>query len=103
MENGRAFDANAQWFRMNLLRHTGFMVPEDVADAVVAAVTLPRGHQYRFMEVTPSAPIGALPPTFEKWGAALAAEFAPERPRARGSAVRAEDGAQLIRHACQRP
>ena len=43
-----------------------------------AAVTLPRGHQYGFMEVTPTAPIGALPPTFEEWGAALAAKFAPE-------------------------
>jgi hypothetical protein len=30
------------------------------------------------MEVTPTAPIGALPPTFEEWGAALAAKFAPE-------------------------
>jgi hypothetical protein len=29
------------------------------------------------MEVMPTAPIGALPPTFEAWGAALAAQFAP--------------------------
>jgi NADP-dependent 3-hydroxy acid dehydrogenase YdfG len=78
METGRAFDANEQWFRMNLLRHTGFMVPDDVANAVVTAVTLPPGHQYGFMEVTPTAPVGALPPTFEEWGAALAAKFAPE-------------------------
>jgi NAD(P)-dependent dehydrogenase (short-subunit alcohol dehydrogenase family) len=78
METGRAFDANERWFRMNLLRHTGFMVPDDVASAVVTAVTLPVGHQYGFMEVTPTAPIGALPPTFDDWGAALAANFAPE-------------------------
>jgi len=78
MENGRAFDANEQWFRMNLLRHTGLMVPSDVADAVVAAITLPRGHQYGFLEVTPTAPIGPLPPTFEEWGAAMVAQFQPE-------------------------
>jgi NADP-dependent 3-hydroxy acid dehydrogenase YdfG len=78
METGRAFDANEQWFRMNLLRHTGFMVPDDVAEAVVTAVTLPPGHQYGFMEVTPTAPVGALPPTFAEWGAALAAKFVPE-------------------------
>jgi NAD(P)-dependent dehydrogenase (short-subunit alcohol dehydrogenase family) len=78
LENGRAFDANERWFRMNLLRHTGFMVPDDVAAAVVTAITLPPGHQYGFMEVIPTAPVGALPPTFEEWGAALAAQFAPE-------------------------
>lgn len=78
LENGRAFDANERWFRMNLLRHTGLMVPDNVADAVVAAITLPRGHQYGFLEVTPTAPVGPLPPTFEEWGAALAQQFAPE-------------------------
>lgn len=78
LENGRAFDANERWFRMNLLRHTGLMVPDNVADAVVAAITLPRGHQYGFLEVTPTAPVGPLPPTFEEWGAALAQQFDPE-------------------------
>src|SRR3954454_23319552 len=77
MDNGRAFDANEQWFRMNLLRHTGLMVPSDVADAVIAAVTLPHGHQYALMEVMPTAPMGPLPPTYEEWGAALAEQFAP--------------------------
>ena len=76
MESGRAMDANERWFRMNLLRHTGFMVPDDVADAVVTAVTVPRGHQYALMEVMPTAPIGPLPPTYEEWGAALAEQFA---------------------------
>jgi NADP-dependent 3-hydroxy acid dehydrogenase YdfG len=77
MENGRAMDANERWFPMNLLRHTGLMYPDQVADAVVTAVTLPRGHQYSVMEVMPTAPIGALPPTYEEWGAALVAQFAP--------------------------
>ncbi|HEY8216222.1 MAG TPA: SDR family NAD(P)-dependent oxidoreductase [Acidimicrobiia bacterium] len=72
METGRALDANQRWFRLNLLRHTGLMVPEDVADAVVTAVTLPSGCQYSVMEVTPTAPIGALPATFDEWGASIA-------------------------------
>ena len=75
MESGRAMSANEQWFRMNLLRHTALMVPDDVADAVVEAVTLRRGHQYSVMEVMPSAPIGPLPTTYAEWGAAMAAQF----------------------------
>jgi NADP-dependent 3-hydroxy acid dehydrogenase YdfG len=78
METGRALSANQQWFRMYLLRHTGLMVPDDVADAVVAAVTLPRGHQYSVMEVTPSAPVGPLPETFESWGIGVAERLAPQ-------------------------
>jgi NADP-dependent 3-hydroxy acid dehydrogenase YdfG len=77
LENGRAMGANERWFRMNLLRHTGLMHPDQVADAVVTAVTLPRGQQYSVMEVMPTAPVGPLPATFEDWGAALAAQFAP--------------------------
>lgn len=78
IESGRAMDANEHWFRMNLLRHTGFMVPDDVADAMVEAVTLPRGHQYSVMEVMPTAPMGELPPTYGAWGAALIAQFSSE-------------------------
>jgi NAD(P)-dependent dehydrogenase (short-subunit alcohol dehydrogenase family) len=78
LETGRALDANERWFRMNLLRHTGFMLPDDVAEAVVEAVTLRRGHQYSMMEVMPTAPMGPLPPTYEAWGAALAAQFTSE-------------------------
>jgi NAD(P)-dependent dehydrogenase (short-subunit alcohol dehydrogenase family) len=78
MQSGRALPANQEWFRMNLLRHTGLMVPDDVADAVVAAVTLPRGHQYSVMEVTPAAPIGPLPATFEEWGIGVAEKLAPQ-------------------------
>ena len=77
LESGRAMDANERWFRMNLLRHTGLMVPDEVADAVVTAVTVPPGHQYALMEVMPTAPTGPLPPTYEEWSAALAAQFAP--------------------------
>jgi NADP-dependent 3-hydroxy acid dehydrogenase YdfG len=78
METGRALDANRQWFRMNLLRHTGLMEPDDVADAVVTLVTLRRGHQYSFMELMPTAPIGPLPTTFEDWGLGVAEKLAPQ-------------------------
>jgi NAD(P)-dependent dehydrogenase (short-subunit alcohol dehydrogenase family) len=78
MESGRALDASQQWFRMNLLRHTGLMVPDDVADAVVTAVTLPRGHQYSVVEVIPAAPMGPLPETFEEWGVGVAENLAPQ-------------------------
>jgi NADP-dependent 3-hydroxy acid dehydrogenase YdfG len=78
MGTGRALDANQHWFRMYLLRHAGLMVPDDVAEAVVTAVTLPRGHQYSFMEVTPTAPLGPLPPTFEEWGVAVAEHLLAE-------------------------
>jgi NAD(P)-dependent dehydrogenase (short-subunit alcohol dehydrogenase family) len=77
LETGRAIDANERWFRMNLLRHTGLMEPDDVAEAVVTLVTLPRGHQYSVMEVMPTAPIGPLPGSFEDWGLAMAEKFAP--------------------------
>ena len=63
---------------MNLLRHTALMVPDDVADAVVTAVTLPRGHQYSMMEVMPAAPIGPLPTTFEEWGTGVAENLPPQ-------------------------
>jgi hypothetical protein len=36
--------ANEYWFRRGLLRHIGVMTPDMVADAVVAAVTLPMTH-----------------------------------------------------------
>ncbi len=42
------------------------MVPEMVADAVAAAVTLPMTYQYDSFSVMPTAPIGALPATFEE-------------------------------------
>ncbi len=51
---------------MNLLRNTGFMVPDDVADAVVEAVTMQRGHHYSFLEVMPTAPMGPLPATYDE-------------------------------------
>jgi NADP-dependent 3-hydroxy acid dehydrogenase YdfG len=78
MEAGRAMDANQHWFRMYLLRHTGLMVPDDIADAVVTAVTLPRGYQYAIMEVIPNPPVGPLPETFEEWGTRVYEQMAQQ-------------------------
>jgi hypothetical protein len=46
-----------------------------VADAIAAAVTLPATYQYEVLAVMPTAPVGALPQTFEEWGAAMASAF----------------------------
>ncbi|CAO5249030.1 SDR family oxidoreductase [Frankia sp. AgKG'84/4] len=68
-ENGRGLAAYQLWFRRGLLRHAGMMTPDVVAGAIVAAVTLPAGYQYETLTVTPTAPAGELPVTFESWGA----------------------------------
>jgi hypothetical protein len=34
----------------------------------VTAVTLPPHHQFEVLAVTPTAPVGPLPTTFEEWG-----------------------------------
>lgn len=65
------------WFRRGLLRHSGLMDPEMVADAVARAVTLPMTYQYDAFSVTPTAPIGALPATFEEFIAEMMRRMAP--------------------------
>jgi NAD(P)-dependent dehydrogenase (short-subunit alcohol dehydrogenase family) len=69
--SGRMAGANELWFRRGLLRHTGLMTPEMVAEAIVTAVTLPLTHQYEMIAVTPMAPIGELPLTFDDWSTAM--------------------------------
>jgi NAD(P)-dependent dehydrogenase (short-subunit alcohol dehydrogenase family) len=68
---GRLGTASEFWFRRGLLRHTGLMTPDMVADAVVAAVTLPVGYQYESVAVIPTAPVGDAPRTYEEFGAAM--------------------------------
>lgn len=70
-ESGRIGAASEMWFRRGLLRHTGFMTPDMVAEAIVTAVTLPMTYQYEITVVIPTAPIGDLPATFDEWGAAI--------------------------------
>jgi NAD(P)-dependent dehydrogenase (short-subunit alcohol dehydrogenase family) len=72
LESGRMLPYTEHWFRRGLLRHTGFMTPDMVADAVVAAVTLPPSYQYESLAVIPTAPPGDLPATMEQFGAAMA-------------------------------
>jgi NAD(P)-dependent dehydrogenase (short-subunit alcohol dehydrogenase family) len=75
LATGRMMSANELWFRRGLLRHTGLMTPDNVADAIVTAVTLPIGHQYEVMAVMPVAPIGEIPTTFEDWIATMMRSF----------------------------
>jgi NADP-dependent 3-hydroxy acid dehydrogenase YdfG len=55
------------WFRRGLLRHSGAMTPDDVAEAMVAMVSLPPTFQYDVLSVGPTAPVGAMPTSLEEW------------------------------------
>jgi NADP-dependent 3-hydroxy acid dehydrogenase YdfG len=55
------------WFRRGLLRHSGLMNPDNVAEAMVAVVSLPPSYQYEVVSVMPTAPVGDLPTTIEEW------------------------------------
>jgi NAD(P)-dependent dehydrogenase (short-subunit alcohol dehydrogenase family) len=70
--------AHHSWYRRGLLRHNGLMTPQMVADAVVTAVNLPPGHQYDFMSVMPTAPMGDLPATYEELCAGYVFDDEPE-------------------------
>jgi NAD(P)-dependent dehydrogenase (short-subunit alcohol dehydrogenase family) len=76
-ESGRAGPASELWFRRGLLRHTGLMTPEMVADGIVAAVTLPPGCQFETLAMIPTAPVGALPVDFAEWGETMARTYMP--------------------------
>lgn len=47
----------ADWGRWGLIRHTGHLRPADVARAVVAMVSVPRGTSFALLEVQPEAPV----------------------------------------------
>jgi NADP-dependent 3-hydroxy acid dehydrogenase YdfG len=70
-ENGRMAVMTERWFRRGLLRHTGLMTPDMVADAVATAVTLPTAYQFESLAVVPTAPPGELPATVQEFGAAM--------------------------------
>ncbi len=55
------------WFRRGLLRHNGLMTPDNVADAMIAMVSLPPAYQYEVVAVMPTAPVGDLPEDIEDW------------------------------------
>jgi NAD(P)-dependent dehydrogenase (short-subunit alcohol dehydrogenase family) len=75
LESGRMMSANELWFRRGLLRHGGLMEPDDVADAIVTAVTLPATHQYETIVVSPTAPVGEPATTYEEWQADMLRRF----------------------------
>jgi NADP-dependent 3-hydroxy acid dehydrogenase YdfG len=69
METGRVFTSSELWFRRGLLRHTGAMTPDMVADAVAHMVTLPPGCQFELVQMVPTAPRGPVPETMEELAA----------------------------------
>jgi NAD(P)-dependent dehydrogenase (short-subunit alcohol dehydrogenase family) len=77
MESGRMLPANELWFRRGLLRHTGLLTPDVVANAIVGAVTLPGGAQYELV-VQPTAPAGEIPKSFDDWIAAMMQTHLPQ-------------------------
>jgi NADP-dependent 3-hydroxy acid dehydrogenase YdfG len=50
------------WVRWGLARHPHFLRPEDVAAAVMAIVSTPRGAHITLLEIEPEAPIEAAAP-----------------------------------------
>ena len=76
--SGRMASASDYWFRRGLLRHTGLMIPEMVAETVARTVTLPMTYQYDILSVMPTAPIGKLPATFEEFVAEMMRHMAPQ-------------------------
>jgi NAD(P)-dependent dehydrogenase (short-subunit alcohol dehydrogenase family) len=71
IQTGRVSAAKEQWFRLGRLRHGNVLTPSDVAETIVAAVTLPPGRKYGLIEVTPTAPCGQLPATLQDWDVAI--------------------------------
>jgi NADP-dependent 3-hydroxy acid dehydrogenase YdfG len=65
------------WFRRGLLRHSGLMNPDNVADAMVAMVSLPATYQYEVVSVMPTAPVGDVPTTVEEWQTAIMRLLSP--------------------------
>jgi NAD(P)-dependent dehydrogenase (short-subunit alcohol dehydrogenase family) len=51
----------ADWQRLGIMRHPGYLRPTDVARAVLAVVGTPRGTHLTLVEVEPEAPAGGTP------------------------------------------
>jgi NADP-dependent 3-hydroxy acid dehydrogenase YdfG len=62
-EQGTTWDADAidevvaSWSHWGLLRHHGALRPSELADAIVAMVSAPRGTRWAVLEVQPEAPV----------------------------------------------
>ncbi len=77
-QGSERFDAAQRyWFDHGLLRHTGLMMPDMVADAVLTAVTLPEPYQLGMLEVTPTAPVEEPPTTYEEFTQGMIRRYMP--------------------------
>jgi NAD(P)-dependent dehydrogenase (short-subunit alcohol dehydrogenase family) len=77
-QGSERFDAAQRyWFGHGILRHTGVMMPDMVADAVATAVTLPATHQLGMLEVTPTAPVGEPPTSYDDWTQEMMRRYMP--------------------------
>jgi NAD(P)-dependent dehydrogenase (short-subunit alcohol dehydrogenase family) len=77
-QGSQRFDAAQRyWFSHGLLRHTGLMMPDMVADAVVTAVTLPEPYQLGMLEVAPTAPVEEPPTTYDEFTQAMIRRYMP--------------------------
>jgi NADP-dependent 3-hydroxy acid dehydrogenase YdfG len=47
----------ASWYAWGLLRHDGSLRPAEMAQAVLAVVSAPKGTRYAVLEVQPEAPV----------------------------------------------
>ena len=47
----------ASWDRWGLMRHSGALRPQELAEAVLTMVSVPRGTRYAVLEVQPEAPV----------------------------------------------
>ncbi|MEY2478863.1 MAG: hypothetical protein QOG87_4178 [Actinomycetota bacterium] len=50
-----------QWVRWGVARHDGFMLPAQVAHAVLGVVSMPRGSHVTLLEIEPEAPMHGAP------------------------------------------
>jgi NAD(P)-dependent dehydrogenase (short-subunit alcohol dehydrogenase family) len=66
IEAGRIVPAMETWFRHGLTRHKGYLTVDQVAEAVVNALTLPPGLQYDIFTLTPVAPKGPPPSSWQE-------------------------------------
>ncbi len=48
----------ADWHRLGMMRHPGYLRPADVARTVLAVLSTPRGTHLTLVEVEPEAPVG---------------------------------------------
>lgn len=71
VESGRMSRSHDLWFRLGLLRHTGLMSPDMVAEAIVEAVTLRPGVQYETLAVVPMSPVGDLPKNVDDYNESM--------------------------------